>query len=416
MKNDTLSKLLYESFNQSITPRHVSRLDRWMKQFETRPGHAEAFGSPLLGVHAAYFLPKDELELFNIFDIPYDQFKRVAHSADEVDPTRKVTSNPYNILTIWLVHLFDTSNLSNKSKVVAKTCLLKMMQYRFFTSVVNYNFPHGADEGVMQYTIDHLNNKFDIKRAGSWKGVIEARVEDILDRNGIHFETFERFAPDDQILYAISDIQTRLRKQLVLVIQLWYTNKEKGLSVATTSIVEDINGDKMLRVLESSMETMTTNVAHSSTNLTEFLDYEYIRIAVGLSNDLTEDMFIRFLTKFSSIAEIQAKKGDQALIKGTRKSPVYIGFEVLLTTILQKTYRLCMLDDDVDLGSKVSILTKTRNIYRSSRISDDDIIAIKDSVSRFVTKYSDSKRPMTNASIRITFILYIILLSFKHIK
>lgn len=416
MKENTLSRLLYSEFNVTLTQRHVSMLDRYMREFESRPGHAETFGSALLGVYKAHFLQKDALELFDIFGIDYAHFKRVAHSADEVDTTRKVTSEPYNILVIWLVHLFEVSRLSNKSKVISKTCLLKMMQYRFFTSVVNYNFPHGAHEGTMQYTIDNLSNKFAIRNEGSWKKLIESRVEDILDRRGIHFETIELFGPDEKILYAISDIQTRIRKQLVLVIQLYYTNKEKGLSVSSVNIVEDINGDKMLRVLESSMDTMIGSVTNSATNLTEFLDYEYIKIAVGLSNDLTEDIFIKFLTKFSILAEVQMKKGDGEKTKGSRNSPIFVGYAILLSTILQKTYRLCMLDKDVDLGSKVSILTKTRNIYRSSRITDKDIIAIKDSVAYFVNKYSNSKRSMTNSSIRITFIVYIILLSFKYIK
>lgn len=422
MKDNTLAKLLYANFNISLTTRHVSMLHRWMQQYESRPGNAEAFGSALLGVSKAYFLPTDEQQLFSIFDVDYAQFKRVAHSADAVNPSRIVTSNPFNILIIWLVHLFEVSGLSMKARRESQMVLIKMMQYRFFTSVVNYNFPHGANEGVMQYTIDNLSNKYDIKKAGSWKALIEKRSEDILDpKEGIHHETFVLFSPDEKgVLYAISDIQTRIRKSIINIIHGeqsgYYYHKEQGHTVIGASIVEDINGDQMLRVIESSMDSMITSVSHSATNLTEWLDYEYIRIAVGLSNDLTEDLFTRLLTKFSTMAENQAKKGAGELVKGTRKAPLFLGYEVLIATILQKTYRLCKLDKEVDLGSKVSIITKTRNIYRSSRINDDDILAIKSSVAHFINKHSDSKRDMTNSSMRIAFIVYLILLSFRHIK
>lgn len=421
--DEPLKKLLYSNFHVNPTPNHVAMLNRFVHQFETRPGNAEAFGSALLGVSKAYWLPTDDQELFRIFDIDYGRFRTTVHSADEVDKTRVVTSDPYNILTIWLLHLFTVSkNISQKASYNSRIALLKMMQYRVFTSVVGHNLRHGANEGVMQYTIDHLNNKFEIKEAGSWKALIEKKSEDVISDTGIHRKrllTFEKVDGND-VLYIISDIQTRIRKQIVLVIHHetlgYHANNNKGNSIGSTSMVEDINGDRMLRIIETSMDSMVSAVANSATNLTEFLDYEYIKGAVDMSNDLTEDLFIKLLTKFSAVAEMQAKRGKQNVVKGTRKAPIFIGYNVLISTILQKTYRLCVLDKEVNIGSKAEIINKTRNVYRSSRTVDEDVMAIKESVANFVNTYSPSKRDVTNASMRITFIVYLMLLSFRHVK
>ena len=52
------------------------------------------------------------------------------------------------------------------------------------------------------------------------------------------------------------------------------------------------------------------------------------------------------------------------------------------------------------------------NLYRSSRVSDPIVVKIKDSVSNFIDSTKLSSREATNASLKIGFIMYIILLSF----
>lgn len=420
MKELTLANLLYTEFDIKPTSKHVVQLCQFLNQFETRPGNAEAFGSSLLGVHKAHFLTQDEQQLFTIFNIEYSHFRKIAHSATAVDPTHIVASNPYNLLTVWLIHLFLTSKLPISEKNKACNCLLNLMQYRFFTSAVNYNLPHGANEGVMQYTIDNLSNKFDIKVSGSWKALIHERSARILGGEGIHLKTFKVFGPDKAVLYSISDIQTRIRRQVVTIIHNkevgFWRNYELGNTSITTSMMDTINGDSIMRVVESSMDSMTTSVSQSATNLAEFLDYSCIRIAVGLANEVTEDLFINVLTRFSSMAEAQLKNRETKLIKGSKSKPIFVGYELLLSTIIQKTYRLCRLDRELNMSSKAAIITKAMNIYRSSRISDIDVINIKNSVAYFIDTHSQSKREATNSSMRIAFILYILLLSFNHLK
>ena len=68
--------------------------------------------------------------------------------------------------------------------------------------------------------------------------------------------------------------------------------------------------------------------------------------------------------------------------------------------------------DKVNLKSKVAILMKASNLYRSSRISDPEILKIKSSVDAFVLDSKISKRESTLASLKIAFIVYIILLTF----
>ena len=409
---DTFSK----NFNVVITPKLVADFHKNVLQYENVPLHAGVLGSPLLGINKMYFLPQNVQSLFDIFNIDFRDFRKAVIDSPSVNPSFNVISDPYNVLTSWLVFLtLSSKSLSIKVKHQLALDLLKMLHYKFFTSIVNHNLQHGANEGVMQYTIDNLSNKFAIKSAGTWKNLIEQRCVNIVSSRSPHHKTFQTYTPDDKVLYIISDAQTGVRKQIVGVTRQYYLNKEAGKGIDAMAMVENINGDTSLRAITSSLDIMVANVTNSVTNLAEFIDHEYVDIVVRLTNDITTDTFIRFLTKVSILAEHQHKDGTSQVVSGSKAEPSYEGYAILIKTTLQKTYGLCMRDKEVDMNSKVSILKKVINIYRSSRTSNEDVIAIKRSIALLINKYSDSNRESTNSSLRIAFILYLIMLSFKSI-
>ena len=66
------------------------------------------------------------------------------------------------------------------------------------------------------------------------------------------------------------------------------------------------------------------------------------------------------------------------------------------------------------MKSRLAILDKVRNTFRSSRVNDPDILRIKDSVEHLVEIAKVTSRDSTKASLKIAFILYIILLTFDY--
>lgn len=409
-----LRDIFKKDYMIKITPGMIQSFHTHVKRYESIPEHAAALGSPLLGINKMYFLPKDKEFLFNLVDVDAKDFRKSALQSREVNPSFNIISDPYNLLTIWLVHLVTiNTSLSVRLKNEFAQDLLKMMYYKFFTSIVNYNLPHGAKEGVMQLTIDNLSNKYAIKNYGSWKALIENRVLNMLTRPKTHADTFKSFYPDKKVVYILSDAQTGLRKQLISVIQEYYKTNEKGDAITASDVYDRIGDDKSLKVIESSISVMASNVIAASSNLSEFLDYEYIDMVSKLTNNVSKELLTRLLTKFSGMAEQQDKKHERDKISGSSSAPIYEGYAVLINHIVYKTYRYCLKDPEVNVRSKVAILKKTINLYRSSRIADSDILNIKHSVGILVEKYSDSKRESTNSSLRLAFILYIIMLTFR---
>ena len=410
----TLKHLLIEHEDIPITRKHLDQLNRHVQEWELRPGHAEGLNSPLLGIEKIYFLTKDIAALFDIFGVDKSAFEKLVHSAESVDPTRKVSSDAYNIFTIWLVYRIGRSKFSRQQIETAQTNLLKLMHYKFFTSFVNYIFPHKANRDVMEYTIDNLSAKFDIKQAetNTWKLVIEARAKDVLDRKSIHYHTLQTFGPDEKVLYVITDTQTRLRSRLKGIITAFKKNHEEGNRIGSYNIVSEFDGEKVINNIVSSFDQMIETITNNVLNVTRFINREKMELVLKLNSNIRRDMLRGLLMKFSDVAVQQYRKKEAGLIEGVGDTELLIGYRALISHIIQKTYRACIVAGDVDMTSRVAILEKTRNLYRSSRISDESILVIKNSVDHFVNKYSDSSRSSTNASLKIGFITYIMLLSF----
>jgi len=413
----TLKEILLERYKLDITRNHYLRIKKHLISWELRDQHPEALNTPMLGITKIHFLTKDTMALFDIFDIEKSAFEATFRAAKTIDTSRRVISDAYNMLTVWAAYMVEQSSLPKAQKEEMQYNLFKLMQYRIFTSIVNYNFPHRAQEDVMEYTINELSNKFDIKRneTSTWKLVIEARSKDIVGRDSIHHRTLRSFAPDDKVLYVITDVHTRIWVKLTTIIQKFYKNKEAGNRMGSYGIVGEIDGEKVVKNLVASYDQMIEGISNDVLSTNKFIDHTSIDIAVKITGNIRADMFRSLLIKFSDMAIDQHRKKNQDLIEGVDEHKLLIGYRILISNIIQKTYRECIFDKTVNMKSKLEILSKSRNIYRSSRITNKDILIIKNSVSDFVDKYSNSNRESTNASLRIAFISYIIILSFKHV-
>ncbi len=62
------------------------------------------------------------------------------------------------------------------------------------------------------------------------------------------------------------------------------------------------------------------------------------------------------------------------------------------------------------------VLKAIKDVYSSSRISDDGIIQVRESVNKLILELQSNRRDATVSSFRIAFVLYIIILSFKYLK
>ncbi|MBO7627643.1 MAG: hypothetical protein J6S93_08835, partial [Paludibacteraceae bacterium] len=293
-----------------------------------------------------------------------------------------------------------------------ETCvsLFMMMLIRFFSSFVGHMLPHTVNREIMEATIDGLSDKYDIKHAetSTWKLVMLARANELVSSNNIHSNTIKTFVNDSKIVYAITDTQTRIRTTLKLVIIEFHRVRESGGIIKDTEIMETIGETTEIKGLENNYDNMINSVCNRILNINQFVRNDFISLVCKKTANVKADMFRELLMKFSTLATYQYSKHKQDDVDTQGR---YRGYHILIRNLIQRTYRACIVKK-VKMTSKLAILEEVTNLYKASRISDPEILKIKESVEAFVNESKISSRDSTKASLKIALILYIILLTF----
>lgn len=405
-----LKTLFTKRFDFVPTSKIAKAITAWRTIYENRDTNAEALNTPLLGVFRLKFLPKDSDALFDILDVNKEEFESTIE-ASSINTDFIVASDSFNLLVVWAVHKFFTSNLPANMRNEVCTSLFYMLIVKFFSSFVHHMLPYGARQDVMEATIDNLSDKFDIKHAATctWKLVMLARAAELLDSKNIHYSTIKTFTNDQRVTYVLTDTQTRIRTKVKLVLQEYREMLKNGKAIRESQITDDdVDGEKIIKELENHFDTMVASVTNRVLNINQFIKTDFVKIACAKSANVSPDMLRQLLIKFSTTATYQYNKHKQDEID---KQGNYRGYVILIRNIIQRTYRACIIDK-VKMNSKLAILDKTCNLYKSSRINDPDILKVKSSVDAIVSDAKISSRDATNASLKISFIVYIILMTF----
>jgi hypothetical protein len=179
--------------------------------------------------------------------------------------------------------------------------------------------------------------------------------------------------------------------------------------------IQDINGERFIRDIAAIYDTMITGVCNQASNINKFINNEYIKVVATISTNITESMLRQLLVAFSNMAVVQISKNKTEEVITEGKDEILIGYRAIISNIIQKSYRDCIANK-VDITSPLHIFEHVKNVYRSSRIMDPDILLVKRSVDRFINDSKITSRDATKASLKISFIIYILLLSFDYMK
>ena len=413
----TLKELFNGNISTTVTLKMLQDLNRFTLNYEVRGDNPLAFNTPMLGVNKAYWYASDAEAVFAIFNIDQKQFNMLIKQCPAIDKKFNVVSNDFNILVIWLIYCIKkNTSLSKQAAYNGCIDLLKLLHYKMFTGKVAAQFQYGAKESVMAYTLDNLTAKSDIKNeeTDTWKKLIYKHCVVTMETNTIYTNVFNNFTPDIAITKAISDIHTRLCRKIVLISEAYYENNKKGLGIGSSSMmVTNKEGEASLMALQGTLDIAIGRINAAVLNLNEFIDMAMVNLTVKLSSNIRRDNVTDILTQFSRMATQQVKDQDtQKAIANRNRQPVYIGYASLIQEIVQKTYRRAAVMG-ADCNNNIEVLQVAKNTYTASRVVDNDVTIIKDSVDVFLqtTKYT---RPGTIVSLRVAFILYIMLMSFKY--
>lgn len=400
----------FDTLDIQIDDKTNKKLERLRIQFETRGTHPLALNSQVLAVHKIIFTPSDENEFYRCLGVTEKQLKTVVKSIPKsvVNPSFHVTSHPFNLLSMYCLHLAHKQISNNKHRHEFMFNIACILHYRFFTSIVNNSFRHGATEKIMMAVINDLSQKFDIIYYKTWKNAIYARCEDLISEKSGHYNSITT-GDDAGLLYALTDAQTRIRTKIVRIAVVYYDYKEKGVPgiASRSSVINTDDGEKELIQTTDTLNKMISSVVIASMNMNSFINRSDIDLVANTFSNISSNTLESTLITFSEIATIQAKSNDLDKIVMVNKEPVYVGARILITNIIQQSFRYCR-ENRINMKDNAAILVKTKNVFSASRIADPEIVKVKNSVIKLIDEFGKPKRETTKSSLRLAFITYIL--------
>ena len=235
-----------------------------------------------------------------------------------------------------------------------------------------------------------------------------------MDNKSIHYKTIHLYNDDKNITYLLSDTQTRLRNKIKIIITEYHQAKARGDMITSNKLDVELDGEKIVIDQVSTFDSMTNGIYNHALNVNQWINNEYIKIITSIFNNINQTLLKQTLVSFSNYISLQARRQQLDRTIRQKDLTIYLGGRIYIKTLLQKIYRNCI-QSKVNLKNKVDILVKAKNLFSASRISDKDIIELKESTASIIDECVTIQRESTRATLRIAFICYIMLKSFEYL-
>jgi hypothetical protein len=412
-----ITRHIYAAFSNlpvSLTNKEIAGMETLVIQFEVRDPHPLTLSGQVFGVDPIVFSPQDKDKFFDLFGIDEKDLKAIIAKIPSVTVEHRVRSEPFAMLSLWLVHLATVLIKNERVRHAFQMNVLKYLHYRWFTSSVNHTFSRGASREIMAITIDSLTRKYDIITYGTWKRTIEARCEDFLSKGSRFYEVVESVDDDELFLRAIADMQNRVRDKIKNIVSVYFQVHASPQRVVSKSAVSEIDGEKVLTQTISTFDVMKSAMATELLEVSSFVDPDVAGYIATLFPAASKYLLVNSLRAMSTLAVSQGYGNKLDLVTTGSEQKIYVGMRVLVDAILQTSYRYCI-RRGIPLTNRKVVLLRVKDAFASSRISDPEITAIKESLVQFVDKYGKTSRDATKSSLRLAIVSYIIARSFRYL-
>lgn len=392
----------------TISNHQISQMEKLAVHFVLRKTHPLTFDGPFLGVDPIAFIPADYNALFDVFGVNRREFEQKIRSVQAIDQTFVVTSDPFNLLSIWLCHLAPIYIRDKRVCYDFMTNVLRYFHYKIFCSCVNNAFRHGTNRGVMEATIASLSKKSDIIRLESWRALIDSHVQKMLDPEDRFYKTIIDASPDDMFLRVISENQTALRQKIITFANAYYQAHAAGDKMGSMSaIAENADGEKIIAQTASVIDSATSAMVAQILNPNMFVNDVHVEDIAKMFSTISPRMLKTALLKINETAALQAASRKFDDVKTSKDSVLYIGIRALIVEIIRSMIST-LRHKGVNMGNAKEMFREMTKSYSSSRNLDKDIFNIKNSVSHLVDPFNITANEASKSALRLAVIYYII--------
>jgi hypothetical protein len=362
--------------------------------------HIEFFGGSLTGVQTVRFTDDDRDKLFiDILEVDDHILEDRLHALKDIEASRIISSDVFNLSCIWLIHAFDNSKLldeEQRNEGKLRVCLY--LQYKFLTSILFRFFRYPADPEVAAATYAQLSYKYVLKQQGSWGGALKFRANEVIAMHSIWATTIKKLDDDYRVVQMLNDVQGRVKDMLKNIMALHMKVSEQGTRISSNKALVETDGEIVLKDKTKNIGIYTRYIRSIIPDKNSFIRQELVDVVANAMLTMPPKLLVQTLEWCST----NYRHLDNNIVEEA--------------TDLIMEYSFDYLSEHKELlrskGDLVTFITKLRGSYMSSRSTDEKLMRIRDLSEQIVNNATKTKNESVIASVRTGFMLYINLRAF----
>lgn len=358
--------------------------------------HLEFFGGNLLGVQVIRFKDADVNMFFNqVLDVDYMALTMDVRAVTTIEHEYKISGDILNLTLMYLIHRVLTSpRMTADIRETAAYNLGLIFFYRCVCALMSDWFTYPADEKIAQKAYANLSNKYLIKSLGSWIKVMEYRARDLISRKGLHRTALERFTDDASIVYAINDSQGRIRDLMKNYYAEFKKVHDDGSSIGISSgTISDADGEEALKEKTRGADNYVTYAQHLITDPQGFVRSDLIEVVVGINTNTSNKTVTTVVQWFCDNYHNQTHHKQ---------------IDLFLKLVVMQTMHLIEYNVPPSRRKDLAFVLQTlKNLYLSTRSSDQDLAQIREIGEKVVTHANGKMSKSLMMATRTSLILYI---------
>lgn len=222
MSNNDLEFVLLNSLGPKIdtalkNKSNINKLIRYIRSYADK--HAELLLSTDMSRRLLHST-EDKNIIYQITDISEKEVKEQIKNAKSIYQGLKDATNPFYILGLLIARWFKINKMDNET-----IAMMIYIGYPLYSSSHTNSFRYLPNKQIMDYTINNLSNRFEIKKYGTIQGTIEHTIGNAI--TGRYLEELIRGA-DIDLKDIIVGLHTRMRSWITNIAEKFYDNHKKG--------------------------------------------------------------------------------------------------------------------------------------------------------------------------------------------
>lgn len=376
----------------------LERLAKYQRDFVNRDEeHINFFGSNLAGVYRMRFRQQDRDDFFlNIANLDEIDLADAIKKVDYLDPKWKRPNDPMNLACIWMMHeIMISTRLTSHEKQQGVRLVALILMYKFMGSLLAHNFPFIADRAAMEAAMSSLSKKFAIKQAGTWGNLLNQRADEIASTKSIHYKTYVQFNSDKQITYMVNDIQGRLKELIKNIWREFDRARNSTNRIISESSILVFDGETVVREKSRKYTSYIRYMQEVLPERRNFIRDELVSVICDLMHTVPP----RYLHEALEWMSLNYRaKGFEHIEKLVEETLLHC---FGLISAHPETYKQ---------GAAIEpLLVKLRALYTASRMSDPNLLQMRDMADTIANQSVKSKNSSVISGVRTAIELYVVL-------